>query len=347
MRLGTWSGPSERARRGALVPSVPCVTVGSMITFDAAVTDFERHLRSERGRSEHTIRAYVGDLASLRDHLSGSGDGTPADLSEDSTPQPVALSVDEITLADLRDWLGSLARQGVARSTLGRRSAAARTFFRWATQTGRVSGDPSLRLTAPRKHRVLPAVLAQRDAGELLDVAAVASDDGDPMGVRNAAMLELLYATGIRVGELVGLDIDDVEFDARVIRVIGKGNKQRTVPFGVPAAGALRRWLEVGRPQVAGSASGPAVFLGQRGRRIDPRQVRTVVHDLLAHVPDAPDLGPHGLRHSAATHLVEGGADLRLVQELLGHNSLATTQLYTHVSIDRLKQSYHQAHPRA
>lgn len=318
-----------------------------MTSFDAAVTDFERHLRSERGRSEHTIRAYVGDLASLRDHLSGAESNGPSRLGHDRPPEVEMLDVGEISLADLRGWLGAQAREGVARSTLGRRSAAARTFFRWAAQTGRVAVDPSLRLTAPRKHRVLPAVLAQRDATELLDVAAVSSDDGGAMGVRNAAMLELLYATGIRVGELVGLDIDDIDFDARVIRVVGKGNKQRTVPFGIPSSEALRRWLTQGRPQVAGQTSGPAVFLGQRGRRIDPRQVRTVVHDLLAHVPDAPDLGPHGLRHSAATHLVEGGADLRMVQELLGHNSLATTQLYTHVSIDRLKRSYLQAHPRA
>ena len=318
-----------------------------MTTFDAAMIDFERHLRSERGRSEHTIRAYVGDLVGLRDHL---GDN---------------VILEDVVLADLRSWLGAQAQgsqggavardrttsgklpAGVARSTLGRRSAAARTFFRWAAQSGRIPTDPSLRLAAPRKHRSLPPVLAQRDAGDLLKVAAVASDDGDPMGVRNVAMLELLYATGIRVGELVGLDVDDIDLEARVVRVVGKGDKERTVPFGVPAADAVRRWLAAGRPAVVKPDSGAAAFLGRRGARVDPRQVRSVVHELLAEVPDAPDLGPHGLRHSAATHLLEGGADLRMVQELLGHNSLATTQLYTHVSIDRLKKSYLQAHPRA
>ena len=252
-----------------------------------------------------------------------------------------------MSLRSLRDWLGALAAAGVARSTLSRRSAAARTFFRWALRTGRIDSDPSLRLAAPKKHRVLPDVLTRANAEALLNVAAVSSDDESPLGVRDAALLELLYATGIRVGELTGLDIDDVDFGACVVRVVGKGDKERTVPFGIPARDALRRWLDRGRPLLATASSGPALFLGVRGRRVDPRQVRTVVHGLLEEVPDAPDLGPHGLRHSAATHLVEGGADLRMVQELLGHSSLATTQLYTHVSIERLRASYAQAHPRA
>jgi integrase/recombinase XerC len=190
-------------------------------------------------------------------------------------------------------------------------------------------------------------VLKQGEASALLDVAAVAADDEDPVHLRDRAALELLYASGIRVGELAALDVDDVDLAAGVVRVMGKGSKERTVPFGVPAREALTAWLTRGRPQVATADSGPAVFLGRRGRRVDPRQVRTAVHRLLEHVPDAPDLGPHGLRHSAATHLLEGGADLRLVQEMLGHASLATTQIYTHVSVDRLKQSYRQAHPRA
>ena len=167
------------------------------------------------------------------------------------------------------------------------------------------------------------------------------------MHLRDRAALELLYASGIRVGELANLDIDDVDLDARVVRVMGKGAKERTVPFGAPAGDALRAWLDIGRPQVVTDTSGAALLLGRRGRRVDPRQIRSAVHALLQHVPDAPDLGPHGLRHSAATHLLEGGADLRLVQEMLGHSSLATTQIYTHVSVDRLKQSYRQAHPRA
>jgi integrase/recombinase XerC len=297
-----------------------------------AVAAFERHLRSERGRSEHTIRAYLGDLRGLVGFLEAECGVT--DLGQ-------------TTVRDLRDWLGEQARRGAARSTLARRSAAARTFFGWAARTGRIATDPSLRLVAPRRAGHLPHVLRQSDAAALLDVAAIATDDEDPIHLRDRAALELLYASGIRVGELAALDIDDIDLGGRVVRVMGKGAKERTVPFGAPAGDAVADWLARGRPAVATEASGPALFLGRRGRRADQRQIRSALHALLAHVPDAPDLGPHGLRHSAATHLLEGGADLRLVQELLGHASLATTQIYTHVSVDRLKQSYRQAHPRA
>lgn len=292
---------------------------------------FERHLRSERNRSAHTQRAYVGDLRHLATHLTGAGIGAWR----------------EVRLADLRSWLAAMSESGAARSTIARRSAAARTFFRWALRTGHVDTDPSLRLLAPRRSKHLPGVLRQREATALLDVATVASDDADPVHLRNRAMLELLYASGIRVSELVGLDVDDLDRDQRTVRVTGKGDKQRTVPFGVPAAEAIEAWLVRGRPQLVTGESQAAVFLGRRGRRVDPRQVREVVHQLLAHVPDAPDLGPHGLRHSAATHLLEGGADLRMVQELLGHASLSTTQIYTHVSTERLRRSFQQAHPRA
>ena len=297
-----------------------------------AVEAFARHLRSERGRSEHTSRAYLGDVRNLLGFLEGECGVT---------------ELSDITLRDLRSWLAHLAGSGAARATIARRSAAARTFLGWAAHTGRIPTDPSVRLVAPKRQRHLPGVLKQGEASALLDVAAVAADDEDPMHLRDRAALELLYASGIRVGELTALDIDDLDLAAGVVRVMGKGSKERTVPFGGPAREALEGWLSRGRPQVATPGSGPAVFLGRRGRRADSRQVRTAVHRLLAHVPDAPDLGPHGLRHSAATHLLEGGADLRLVQEMLGHASLATTQIYTHVSVDRLKQSYRQAHPRA
>lgn len=297
-----------------------------------AVEAFERHLRSERGRSEHTTRAYLGDIRSLLGYL--EAECAIADVSE-------------IRLRDLRSWLAQLASQGSARATLARRAAAARTFLGWAARTGRIPADPSLRLVAPKRAQHLPGVLKQAEATALLDIAAVASDDQDPIHLRDRAALELLYASGIRVGELTSLDIDDVDFGSNVVRVMGKGAKERTVPFGGPARDALRAWLDLGRPQVVTGESGPALLLGRRGRRADARQIRSAVHALLEHVPDAPDLGPHGLRHSTATHLLEGGADLRLVQELLGHASLATTQIYTHVSVDRLKQSYRQAHPRA
>lgn len=292
--------------------------------------DFEAHLRHEKARSEHTIRAYLSDLDHLLGYLEDRG-----------------VDVLRLRLADLRSWLGAQARAGVSRSTLARRAASVRTFCRWATRSGRLAADPSLRLVAPRRHPTLPDVLAAKDATELLDIAAVASDDEDPIHIRDRAVLELLYATGIRVGELTALDVDDIDDERRVLRVVGKGDKERTVPFGIPAREALEQWRLIGRPQVATEASGPALFLGRRGGRVDPRQVRSAVHALLTHVPDAPDLGPHGLRHSAATHLLEGGADLRVVQELLGHSSLATTQIYTHVSIERLRDSYRQAHPRA
>lgn len=311
-----------------------CVCDGDLVsdTRREAIEGFARHLRFERGSSEHTVRAYLGDVNQLFDFL---------------TEEAGTTALDEVTLADLRNWLARLAGSGAARSTIARRSAVARTFFGWVLRTGRITSNPALRLVAPQRQARLPGVLKQSEATSLLAVAAVASDDGDPIHLRDHAALELLYASGIRVGELTALDIDDVDFGAMVVRVLGKGAKERTVPFGAPAGEAVRAWLARGRPAVARPASGPALFLGRRGKRADARQIRSALHALLAHVPDAPDMGPHGLRHSAATHLLEGGADLRQVQELLGHASLATTQIYTHVSVERLKKSYAQAHPRA
>ncbi len=230
---------------------------------------------------------------------------------------------------------------------MARRAAAARAFLSWAARTGRIPGDPSARLLAPRRLATLPAVLKADEAAALLDCAAAEAEPGHPIGLRDRAALELLYATGARVGELVGLDVDDVDLQRRTVRLFGKGGKERIVPFGVPAAAAVEAWLSTGRPVLARSGSGPALLLGLRGRRADQRQIREVVHRLAAGLPDRHDLGPHGLRHSAATHLLEGGADLRTVQELLGHATLATTQIYTHVSVERLKVSYEQAHPRA
>jgi integrase/recombinase XerC len=291
---------------------------------------YSRHLGAERGRSPHTRRAYLGDARNLLTFAAARG----------------IEKLDDLHIADLRAWLGEQADAGAARSTIARRAASARTFLGWAAHTGRVRSDPSVRLVAPRRQSSLPAVLKQGEAGQLLDVAAVRADDADPVHVRDRAMLELLYASGIRVGELAALDIDDLDLDQRVVRVLGKGSKERVVPFGEPARRSLVAWLSV-RSTLATATSGPALFLGRRGRRVDARQVRSTVHEVLSHLPDAPDLGPHGLRHSAATHLLEGGADLRIVQELLGHASLATTQLYTHVSVERLRTSYEQAHPRA
>lgn len=295
------------------------------------LADFAQHLRTERGRSEHTVRAYLGDLRSLDGALGARG----------------VRALDQVQLAELRAWLGSQATHGAARSTVSRRSASVKTFFRWALRRGLLQHDPALRLAAPRKDRHLPGVLGAAQAVQLMDLAAVASDDDDPIRIRDRAVVELLYATGIRVGELAGLDVDDIDLIDQTVRVLGKGDKQRVVPFGAPAGDALHTYVTRARPRLATTHSGAAALLGRRGRRIDQRQVRSTVHTLLSHLHDAPDLGPHGLRHSAATHLLDGGADVRTVQEVLGHASLATTQIYTHVSTDRLRAAYRQAHPRA
>jgi integrase/recombinase XerC len=254
-----------------------------------------------------------------------------------------ALTLADLDLAVLRSWLARQRSGGAARTTLARRGSAARVFTAWAHQRGLLEVDPGPLLATPRAHRSLPDVLQADESARLLD--AVSGDT--PEDLRDRAALELLYATGMRVGELCGLDVDDVDAERRVVRVLGKGRKERSVPYGVPAARALDDWLVLGRPALFRAGAGAALFLGARGARLDQRAVRSLVHARLVDVPGAPDLGPHGLRHTAATHLLEGGADLRTVQELLGHASLGTTQIYTHVTTDRLRTAYHQAHPRA
>jgi integrase/recombinase XerC len=293
--------------------------------------EYERHLVSERDLATHTVRAYLGDVAGLLQHAARLGhvDATRLDLRT------------------LRSWLAKQQTVGRSRTTLARRATAARVFTAWLLRTGRAESDAGASLGSPKAHPSLPPVLRADEAADLIRMAARLADDGSPVGIRDVAMLELLYATGIRVGELVGLDLDHVDRDRNVVRVLGKGRKERAVPFGHPAARALERWLAHGRPALRVEGAGAALFLGARGRRIDQRAVRTLVHRRIAEIPGAPDIGPHGLRHTAATHLLEGGADLRSVQELLGHASLATTQLYTHVTTDRLRRAYQQAHPRA
>ncbi|MET0702363.1 MAG: tyrosine recombinase XerC [Mycobacterium sp.] len=294
--------------------------------------EFAAFLDLERGRSAHTQRAYLGDLRLLFDFLEQRAPG--ADLSA-------------LSLAVLRSWLASQAGAGAARTTLARRTSAVKTFTAWATRRGLLAADPAVRLQMPKARRTLPAVLRQDQALAAMDAASSGAQQGDPMALRDRLIVELLYATGIRVSELCGLDLDDVDMDRRLLRVLGKGDKQRTAPFGEPAHDALRRWLAEGRPALVSASSGTALLLGVRGGRLDARQARTVVHETVGAVDGAPDMGPHGLRHSAATHLLEGGADLRIVQELLGHSSLATTQLYTHVTVARLRAVHDQAHPRA
>jgi integrase/recombinase XerC len=295
------------------------------------LADYERHLVSERDLTTHSVRAYVGDVAGLLEHA--------ARLGHDD--------VTNVDLRALRSWLAKQQTLGRSRTTLARRATAARVFTAWLARTGRAPQDAGALLGSPRPHRTLPPVLRVDEAADLVKGAMAGADDDSPVGVRDVAILELLYASGIRVGELAALDIDDLDRGRNVVRVMGKGRKERTVPFGQPAAAALDRWLAVGRPALRADGAGAALFLGARGRRIDQRAVREMVHRRVADVPGAPDIGPHGLRHTAATHLLEGGADLRSVQELLGHASLATTQLYTHVTTDRLRAAYRQAHPRA
>ncbi|NMH96124.1 tyrosine-type recombinase/integrase [Pseudonocardia acidicola] len=294
----------------------------------AALEAFLQYLDLERGRSPHTVRAYRGDLTGLLAEL----------------PRPELAALD---LPLLRRWLADAHATGTGRSTLARRAAAARTFTAWAQRTGRLPTDPGARLESPRPRAALPAVLRADQAADLLDAAGSGAAENDPVALRDLLLLELLYATGVRVAEVCGLDVDDVDAGRRTLRVVGKGNRERTVVYGVPAERALQRWLAVGRPALARPASPPALLLGTRGGRLDPRVARSVVHRAMTAVPGAPDIGPHGLRHAAATHLLDGGADLRHVQELLGHATLSTTQLYTHVTVDRLKVVHDQAHPRA
>ncbi|BBX17435.1 recombinase XerC [Mycolicibacterium duvalii] len=299
---------------------------------DAVLDEFDQYLALQRGRSEHTRRAYLGDLRSLLAFVENRSPGA---------------GLQGLTLPLLRSWLATQAAAGTARSTLARRTSAAKTFTAWALRRGLLSDDPAARLQTPAARRTLPAVLRQDQALDALGAAKSGAQQNDPLALRDRLIVEMLYATGIRVSELCGLDIDDVDRPRRLLRVLGKGNKQRTVPYGGPGDAALTAWLSEGRPKLATDRSGPALLLGARGGRLDPRQARTVVHQTVSAVAGAPDIGPHGLRHSAATHLLEGGADLRVVQELLGHSSLATTQLYTHVSVARLRAVHDQAHPRA
>jgi integrase/recombinase XerC len=325
----------------------------------SALDGFGRHLAAERGLSTHTVRAYLGDVGSLLEHARRIGVGSPDDLD----------------IGVLRGWLADQHATGHARATLARRAAAARTFTAFACARGWLGPDPGVLLGTPKTRRRLPEVPRQDQMAAVLAAASPPGTAGAPrpgpgatgppgaagpgagstaasrqewaMGLRDTAIMELLYATGIRVSELCGLDIGDLDQERRTVRVLGKGGRERTVPVGLPAVRAVTGWCRDGRPVLAAPGSAHAIFLGARGGRLDPRTARRVVHARIAAVPSVPDVGPHGLRHAAATHLLEGGADLRSVQEILGHASIASTQIYTHVSIERLESAYRQAHPRA
>jgi site-specific recombinase XerD len=350
--------PGDRAPAGAEDP-----IEGLPPALSAALTEFCRHLAAERALSRHTVRAYNGDIRSLLEYAARSGVGDPGSLD----------------LTALRGWLADQHQAGAARATLARRGAAARAFTAYAHRQGWLAVDPGQRLGTPKARRVLPQVLRQDEMNRVLaeseDRALRESAAGDrddaALAMRDVAVLELLYASAIRVSELCELDLGGLDQGRRTVRVFGKGGKERVVPVGVPALRAVARWAEAGRPVLANERSGAALFLGARGGRLDPRTARRIVHARLRAVGQgaAPtpaagdagdtrdtdgsdaravkDAGPHAIRHTAATHLLEGGADLRSVQEILGHSSPATTQIYTHVSAERLKASYRQAHPRA
>ncbi|MRG58681.1 tyrosine-type recombinase/integrase [Agromyces sp. CFH 90414] len=332
---------------------------------DVALHDYLVHLTAERGYSANTVAAYGSDLADLARFLerralaAGGEPGRPVELAR-------------IDLPTLRDWLWESTELGLARATIARRAASARGFCAWSARRGLVAADPAVRLRAPKAQRTLPRVLTQPAITGLLDRLDAAAADGDPVAARDSAIVELLYASGLRVSELVGLDLDDIDRERRTLRVLGKGSKERVVPYGAPAARSLDQYLERGRAAllaaaadaVAGAADataakstleshrrapqgGRAAFVGVRGGRLGPRSVHRLIAALLAEIPGTGPSGPHALRHTAATHLLDGGADLRAVQEFLGHASLGTTQIYTHVSAERLKQTYRTAHPRA
>lgn len=303
---------------------------------DPLVEEFAAHLREHRRLSEHTIRGYCADLAQLSAHSGG---------------------LRRLNLAALRTWLAERHAAGAARSTLNRKTASARAFTTWAYQHGHLREDPAVRLKSAAAGGRLPEVLQSQQVTDLTSglnvrrrAAESAQESPGPawaMAVRDEALIELLYATGIRVSELVGLDLDAIDHQRQLVRVMGKGRKERAVPFGKPAQQALQRWTGEAREQLQTSESGSALFLGRQGRRINARVVRKTVDDALAGLGTTAARGPHALRHSAATHLLDGGADLRTVQEMLGHSSLATTQVYTHVSAEKLAAAYSQAHPRA
>jgi len=290
------------------------------------------HLLNERNLSDNSIRAYIADLESLLIHVNQLG------VTEFS----------QLTINHIRSWLANLQSRGSARSSITRRVVSIRAFTYWGARNGWLEADIGRDLVAPKPERHLPEVLdIERTSMALESLHLRASEEPSPLAIRDVAIVETLYGSGIRVSELTGLNLDDVDRERSTLRVIGKGNKERVVPIGNPAMRALDRWISEGRPQLSSDATQRALFLGSRGKRIDQRVVRDVVYDATEAVGAEKRLGPHALRHSAATHLLEGGADLRTVQEILGHSSLSTTQIYTHVSEERIKKAYEQAHPRA
>ena len=296
----------------------------------ALVTQYEEHLALVRNLSDNSIRGYVTDLESFLKHMEKLG----------------IVEFNQLEIEHIRSWLANLQSTGVARATLTRRIVSIRAFTNWAAANGWLTSDLGANLSVPKPHKVLPEVLNVNEAATVIKSLEVkAAEEPSAENIRDLAMLEVLYGSGIRVSELCGLNLSDIDNSRNTLNVIGKASKQRVVPLGIPAMKALSNYLSTARGELVNQLSASAVFLGSRGKRIDQRTVREVVYEAMKSV--GVSMGPHGLRHTAATHLLEGGADLRTVQEILGHASLSTTQIYTHVSPERLQSAYKQAHPRA
>jgi integrase/recombinase XerC len=298
------------------------------ISIERAQVEFAIYLNSSKGYSPNTLKAYIADIQDLGLALGAE--------------RPVQ----EISLETLRDWLWRQSEKGASKSTIARKSAAARAFTKWLQKTGHIDEDPGLRLRSPKAERSLPKVVSRESLDQVFSALQSKATVDNPSGLRDLAMVELLYATGARVSELASLDLGSFDYSRNIVRLMGKGSKERMVPFGQPARDALDDWLRHGRSSMAQEKTDSAMFLNSRGSRVGVRQIFSLVASLLENTSTGA-AGPHSLRHSAATHLLDGGADLRAVQELLGHASLGTTQIYTHVSIERLKEGYKNAHPRA
>ena len=298
--------------------------------FETTLERYRSYLEALRGYSKHTVKSYLTDLADLIDFLEVSGIQSPSDID----------------LESLRAWLYTLSERNMAKSSMARKTASVRSFTAWLYEQGEIDIDPGLRLKTPKAGKSLPKVVTKEAMAGVLQELEVAADSGEAGAIRDLLIVELLYATGARVSELSGLNLSDIDESRRLIRVIGKGNKQRMIPYGIPAELALHKWLQLGRPLLVSPSTSFELLLNTQGKRLGTRQIYEVVAKALSGTALGA-AGPHALRHTAATHLLDGGADLRAVQELLGHASLGTTQIYTHVSIERLKDGYKSAHPRA
>lgn len=301
------------------------------------ISQFLEHLRYERNVSEHTLRNYASDLNQLLDYLAPphpqTGTRTVPDISQ----------IDHITI---REWLSRLHAQQKTKSSIARKLAALRTFFQFLVREGEIELNPAKLVSTPRLEKKLPKHLSIEEAIKFIETPDKETD----IGKRDGAMLELLYATGVRVSELTKIDFKDVDFKSRLIRVSGKRRKERIVPFGEPALEALRSYLNV-REHFLNNAPvserDEALFLNYQGTRISPRSVGRMVEKYIRICAGMHDISPHALRHSFATHLLDSGADLRDIQELLGHARLSSTQIYTHVSMEKLVEVYDKAHPKA